>query len=111
MTIPAKGYRFEVERIGGPRPWEWRVYFGDELCASVSGSRATAELALHEAMLTMGIDDDPPPLPRHMPKNARLMSPLNNGFNEASTATGGDGVALYSCPHPIGPPSDLEDDD
>lgn len=90
-----KRYRFEIERmLDGPRPWEWRIWRGDELC--VTGSKATAQLALIEAMITAGIDDDkwqaaPPP---HAGLNI-----LNRANTSGSVA--GDGIALYSCAHPI----------
>lgn len=47
-------YRIEVERIDdSTRPWEWRVYCGDELC--ITGAKATAAAALDEAVITLGL--------------------------------------------------------
>ena len=47
-------YRIEVERMNdSSRPWEWRVYCGEELC--LTGAKATAALALDEAVITLGL--------------------------------------------------------
>ena len=53
-------YRIEIEKIDdGPRPWEWRIYsaedgqpFGEPW---VTGSRPTAQRALDEADITLGL--------------------------------------------------------
>jgi hypothetical protein len=54
-------YRIEIEKINdGPRPWEWRIYeaqdgepFAEE--PNVSGSRPSAQRALDEADVTLGL--------------------------------------------------------
>lgn len=54
-------YRIEIEKISeGPRPWEWRIYYAEDgepfrNEPDVAGSRPTAQRALDEAGVSLGL--------------------------------------------------------
>jgi hypothetical protein len=64
-------YRIEIEKINdGARPWEWRIYEAQDGCAfsaepSFSGSRPSAQRALDEADVTLGLMSREGPLMPH----------------------------------------------